>query len=142
MARKQKSGHQLRKIAATKRAAREAAGIVLPPIPTEADFASLTAITGTRVKYLVEWLKKKLSTDDFAVLLRALAEFRADAVARIAEREIENDERALALVDAHEARMGALTMIPGNGGSTTVGTVVQAGGELMPSEAKAQQVSE
>jgi hypothetical protein len=138
MPRKFESGAQKRK----KRRERAAAnGVVLmeAPYPTLSDVSSLTALTSTRLRFLVEWFKKRLSTDDFAVFLKTLAEFRADAVARIQERTLENDEKAVALAEAHEARMAGLTMMPSPALEQSPGP---AGGELVPRETKTDEVSE
>jgi hypothetical protein len=51
-----------------------------------------------------------MSTDDYAVYLRSLAEFRADAVARIAERQLEADEALARAVEAHEAGQSGMGM--------------------------------
>lgn len=108
MKRKQKSGAQNRRIAKAKA---QSLGQIMPPIPTLADVSSLTALTSTRLRFLVEWLKKKLSTDDFAVFIKTLAEFRADAVARLQEREVEADEQLARALEAHEARLAGVPLV-------------------------------
>ena len=79
--RKQASGYQNRKRAREKLAAAQAAGTWMPPLPTVEEVSSLTAITATRHGAFCHWLEKRISTDDFAVVLRTLAEFRSDAMA-------------------------------------------------------------
>jgi hypothetical protein len=135
MPRKFESGAQKRK----KRRQRAAAnGVVLmeAPLPTLADVSSLTALTSTRLRFLCEWLKKKLSTDDFGVFVKTLAEFRADAVARLQEREIEADEQLVRALEAHEARLAGapLVELPAAGPSLV--------GEFIPRETSTAEVSE
>lgn len=137
MTQKKKSGYQFRKEAAERR---KAAGILAPPpLPTIEDVSSLTALTSTRLRYLCEWLKKKLSTEDFGVFVKTLSEFRADAVARIQEREIENDERMADLLEAHEARAAGLTLMQPTALEQAPGPI---GGELVARETKPAEVSE
>jgi hypothetical protein len=92
------------------------------------DVGSLTALTSTRLRFLTEWLKKKLSTEDFGVFVRTLSEFRADAIARIQERQLEADELLARQLEAHEARMAGapLVELSAPGGASL---------ELMPREA-------
>ena len=141
MARKQPSGYQQRKRRKEKLAALEAAGVLMPRITDlkVEDVSSLSALTSTRLRFLTEWLKKKLSTDDFGVFVKTLSEFRADAVARIQEREIANDERMAALLEAHEARESGLTLMQAPALEQSTGPV---GGELMPRKTKTDEVSE
>jgi hypothetical protein len=118
MARKQSSGSQNRKRRAEKLAALEAQGVLMPRITdlTLDDVGSLTALTSTRLRFLTEWLKKKLTTEDFGVFVKTLSEFRADAIARIAERQVEADEAVVRQLEAHEARLtgtSGLVELPG-----------------------------
>jgi hypothetical protein len=129
--RKQPSGYQNRKRRAEKVAAAQAAGTWMPPLPTLEELSSLTAITATRHGAFCLWLQKRLSTDDWAVFLRTLSEFRSDAVARIQERDVENDERMIAALEAHESRVSGLTLTPAPALEQSPGPV---GGELMPRE--------
>jgi hypothetical protein len=127
--RTQPSGAANRKRRAEKLAALEAQGVLMPRITdlTLEDVGSLTALTSTRLRFLTEWLKKKLSTEDFGVFVKTLSEFRADAIARIAERQVEADEAVVRQLEAHEARLtGAtgLVELPAPAGPI--------GGELMP----------
>ncbi len=133
---KKKSGYQFRKEAAARR---KAAGVLAPPpLPTIEDVSSLTALTSARLRYLCEWLKKKLSTDDFAVVVKTLSEFRADAVARLQERDIANEERMTALVEAHEARVAGLPLVDLPALEQSLGPV---GGEFVPRETKTDEVT-
>jgi hypothetical protein len=143
MARKQASGFQNRKKAAARRAALEAQGILMPRFDIAIDdVSSLTALTSLRLKGTTEWLKKRLSSDDYVLLLRALSEFRADAIARIQERQLVADEQALRLVEQHEARVAGtqhgtqLSALPAP--AAPDGKIVPrepaAVGELMPRE--------
>jgi hypothetical protein len=111
--RKQNSGYQNRKRAREKREALAAQGILMPRITdlTLADVSSLTALTSTRLRFLTEWLKKKLSTEDFGVFVKTLSEFRAEAVARIAERQVEADEKVAQLLEQHESRMAGAPLL-------------------------------
>ena len=134
MKRKQPSGHQNRLKRREKLAAAAAAGTLMPPLPTIEDVSSLTALTGTRLRYLCEWLEKRLSTDDFAVFVRTLSEFRADAIARITERQVEADELLARQLEAHEARLAGGSLLDRQPGDPAL--------ELMPretTEAEAQQ---
>jgi hypothetical protein len=133
MARKQASGAQNRKRRKEKLAALEAQGVLMPRITDlkVEDVSSLSALTSTRLRFLTEWLKKKLSTEDFGVFVKTLSEFRADAVARIQEREIANDERVAALLEAHESRASGLTLMQAPALEQSPDPV---GGELIPRE--------
>jgi hypothetical protein len=139
MAKKQPSGAENRKRARARLEAAAAAGVLMPPIPSLDDVSSLTAITSTRHGAFCEWIRKRISTDDFAVFLKALAEFRSDAVARITEREIANDERMTAALEAHEARVSGLTLMQAPALEQAPAPV---DGELMPREKKTEGVSE
>jgi hypothetical protein len=142
MTKKQPSGAEKRKRRRAKLAALAAAGVLMPRITDlkVEDVSSLSALTSTRLRFLTEWLKKKLSTEDFGVFVKTLSEFRADAVARIQEREIANDERMADLLEAHEARASGLSLVPAAPAlEQSLGPV---GGELVPLETKADEVSE
>jgi hypothetical protein len=126
MARKQPSGYQNRKRAREKLAAAKAAGTWMPPLPTLEDFESLTAIGRTRHGAFCQWLQKSISTDDFAVFLRTLGEFRTDAIARIQERQLLADEAIVKALEQHEQRLsGAPLELPAPSSAPI-------GGELMP----------
>jgi hypothetical protein len=130
MAKKQPSGAENRKRARARREAAAAAGVLMPPIPTLEEVSSLTAITATRHGAFCEWIRKRISVDDFAIFLKALAEFRSDAVARITEREVEADEKVARLLEQHEARVsGGLSLMPAPALEQSPGPV---GGELVP----------
>lgn len=114
--RQQPSGAANRRKARERREALASQGVLMPRITdlTLEDVGSLTALTSTRLRFLTEWLKKKLSTEDFGVFVRTLSEFRADAIARIQERQLEADELLARQLEAHEARLagGALMDLP------------------------------
>jgi hypothetical protein len=140
--RKQPSGWQNRLKRRAKLAAAEAAGVLMPRITDLAldDVSSLTALTSTRLRFLTEWLKKKLSTEDFGVFVKTLSEFRADAIARIAERQVEADEQVVRALEQHDARLaGGLTLMQAPALEQSPGP---AGGELMPREASADGTAE
>lgn len=136
MHRKQPSGAENRKKARARREAAAVAGLLMPPIPTLDDVSSLTAVTATRHGAFCQWIQKRLTTDDFAVFLKALAEFRSDAVARIGERQVEADEKVARLLEQHDARLaGGLTLMQAPALEQSPGPV---GGELMPRESGAE----
>lgn len=128
--RQQPSGAANRRKARERREALASQGVLMPRITdlTLEDVGSLTALTSTRLRFLTEWLKKKLSTEDFGVFVRTLSEFRADAIARIQERQLEADELLARQLEAHEARMAGapLVELSAPGGASL---------ELMPREA-------
>jgi hypothetical protein len=126
--RKQPSGYQNRKRRAEKVAASISAGTWMPPLPTVEDVSSLTAITATLHSGFCDWLQKRISTDDWAVFLRTMAEFRSNAIARLQEREIENDARMIAALESHEARVSGLTLM------SAPALEQSPGGVLMPRE--------
>jgi hypothetical protein len=108
----------------------------MPPLPTVEEVSSLTAITATRHGAFCHWLEKRVSTDDFAVVLRTLAEFRSDAIARVTEREVAADEAIVKALEQHDARLaGGLTLMQAPALEQSPGPV---GGELMPRESGAE----
>jgi hypothetical protein len=131
--RKQASGYQNRKRAAEKLAASISAGTWMPPLPTVEEVSSLTAITATRHGAFCHWLEKRISTDDFAVVLRTLAEFRSDAIARVTEREVAADEAIVKALEQHDARLAGapLELLPA---PALEQSPDPAGGVLMPRE--------
>jgi hypothetical protein len=138
MKRKQSSGYQNRKRAREKLAAAQAAGVWMPPLPTVEEVSSLTAITATRHGAFCHWLEKRVSTDDFAVVLRTLAEFRSDAIARVTEREVAADEAIVKALEQHDARLaGGLTLMQ----PALEQSPGPVGGELMPRESSDDEVS-